>query len=336
MTELSKVRAGTPTMTAVVAPRYGDSAVLRVERVERPAPTARQVLVRVRAAAVCKGDVHLLAGKPYVLRLGFGLRKPRHRVIGHDFAGEVVAVGAEVTDVRVGESVYGAAISGSFAEYVAVRADRLAPAPAGLRFEESAALPDSGLTALQGLRDVGGLRAGQSVLINGASGGVGSAAVQIAKALGAHVTAVCSTRHIDRVRALGADIVIDYTTEDFTARSDRYDVGFDLAGNHTLAQWRRILADDGTFVSSGAGFGGDWFGPIPGVGKALAINLFAKQNLRALFMSPTRPDLEYLADLVAQGKLRPVIESERPLAEAAGAVAHVAEGHAAGKSVLTV
>lgn len=324
-------------MTAVVAPRYGSSDVLRVEEVPRPAPAAHEVLVRVRAAAVASGDVHLLTGRPYLIRLmGFGVRKPKDPVIGHDLAGEVVAVGSAVTSFRAGDLVYGATGFGAFAEYACVDEATLAPKPAGLGFEQAAALPDSGMTALQGLRDVGGLRAGQSVLINGASGGVGSFAVQIAKAMGARVTAVCSTRHVEFVRELGADRVIDYTRADFVEASERYDVLLDLAGNRRLSDYRKVLAPEGVFVSSAGAPGGDWFGPMLWIGKVVVTNLFVRQTLRPLLMKPRRADLDYLSELVENGKLRPAIERSYSLREAPTAIAHVAEGHAQGKTVLIV
>ncbi|MEV0032955.1 NAD(P)-dependent alcohol dehydrogenase [Nocardia sp. NPDC050793] len=324
-------------MTAVVAPRYGSSDVLRVEEAPRPAPAAHQVLVRVRAAAVASGDVHLLTGKPYLIRLmGFGVRRPKHPVIGHDLAGEVVAVGSAVTSLRIGDRVYGATDFGAFAEYVCVDAATLAPMPAGLSFEQAAAVPDSGMTALQGLRDVGGVRAGQSVLINGASGGVGSFAVQIAKALGARVTAVCSTRHVEYLRGLGADRVIDYTAADFVESGERYDVLLDLVGNRSLSDCRRVLTPEGVFVSSAGSPGGDWIGPVLWIGRVVVADLFTRQTMRPLLMKPRRADLEFLTELVETGKVRPVIEREYPLRDAATAIAHVAEGHAQGKTVLIV
>ncbi|MET8777860.1 NAD(P)-dependent alcohol dehydrogenase [Nocardia sp. NPDC004654] len=339
---MSSPRAAIPAserdvMTAVVAPRYGSSDVLRVEEVSRPTPAAHEVLVRVRAAAVASGDVHLLTGRPYLIRLmGFGVRKPKDPVIGHDLAGEVVAIGSAVTSFRAGDLVYGATRFGAFAEYVCVDEATLAPMPAGLGFEQAAAVPDSGMTALQGLRDVGGLRAGQSVLINGASGGVGSSAVQIAKAMGARVTAVCSTRHVEFVRALGADRVIDYTRADFVEDGERYDVLLDLAGNRRLSDYRKVLAPEGVFVSSAGAPGGDWLGPVLWIGKVVVANLFVRHTLRPLLMKPRRADLDYLTELVENGKLRPAIEREFPLREAPAAIAHVAEGHAQGKTVLIV
>ncbi|KAA8887805.1 NAD(P)-dependent alcohol dehydrogenase [Nocardia colli] len=322
------------TMTAVIAPRYGTGSVLRTEVVDRPNPRPGEVLVRVRAAAVCQGDAHLLTGTPYLLRLGFGLRRPKDPIIGHDLAGEVVAVGREVTGFRRGDEVFGSVNSGAFAEYVCVAEQRLALVPTGLSIEEAAALPDSGMTALQGLRDAGQLRAGQRVLVNGASGGVGTAAIQLAKALGAEVTAVCSTRHIELLRALGADHVIDYTTDDFTAGEQRYDVLLDLIGNRSLRDSRRILTAKGVFVSSAGAPGGNWAGPVVWMGKVLLANLFVSQKIGVLLMRPQRADLEFLAGLAADGRFRPLIEKRYPLAEAATAVQHIIDGHAQGKTVL--
>ncbi|MFF3222288.1 NAD(P)-dependent alcohol dehydrogenase [Nocardia suismassiliense] len=324
------------TMTAIVAPRYGTGAVLRTGAVDRPNPRADEVLVRVRAASVSQGDIHLLTGTPYLLRLGFGLRRPKDPIIGHDLAGEVVAVGGEVTGFRPGDTVFGAADSGAFAEYVCVPEQRLAHVPDGLAIEAAAALPDSGMTALQGLRDAGRLRAGQTVLVNGASGGVGSFAIQLAKAFGAEVTAVCSTRHAEVLRSLGADHVIDYTTDDFTVGEQRYDVLLDLVGNRSLRDCRRVLAPKGVFVSSAGAPGGNWAGPVLWMGKVLLANLFASQRIALLLMRPRRADLEFLAESAADGTLRPLIEQSFPLARAVEAVQHVLTGHAQGKTVIVV
>jgi NADPH:quinone reductase-like Zn-dependent oxidoreductase len=324
----------TASMTAWIAPRYGGGEVLRTEIVPRPTPGNRDVLIRVRAASLCSGDLHLLNGTPYLLRLGFGLRRPKHRMIGQNMAGEVVAVGDSVVEFRVGDQVFGEVPSGGFAEYVCADEGSFAAVPPELSMEDAAAMPDSGMTALQGLRDIGKVGPGQRVLVNGASGGVGSFAVQIAKVLGAHVTAVCSTRNIDMVREIGADTVIDYTTDDFTRADAPYDVIFDLAGNRKLGEIRRVLAADGVFVSSAAAPGGNWFGPIRWLGQVALTDLFARQTLKALLMRPAAADLEYLAELVVSGKLRPVIERRFPLSDTALAVAAFEQGHASGKTVL--
>ncbi|KQY39021.1 NADPH:quinone reductase [Nocardia sp. Root136] len=321
-------------MTAWIAPRYGGGEVLRAEVVPRPTPGDRDVVVRVRAASLCSGDLHLLNGTPYLLRLGFGLRRPKHRMIGQNLAGEVVSVGGSVSDLRVGDRVFGEVPSGAFAEYVCADAGAFAVVPAALGMEEAAAMPDSGMTALQGLRDIGKVGPGRRVLINGASGGVGSFAVQIAKVLGAHVTAVCSTRHIEMVRDIGADIVIDYTADDFTRTEVPYDVIFDLAGNRKLREIRRVLAADGVFISSAAAPGNNWFGPIRWLSQVALTDLFARQTLKALLMRPAAADLEYLAGLAVDGSLRPVIERQFPLSDTALAIAAFEQGHASGKTVL--
>ncbi|MEV4203653.1 NAD(P)-dependent alcohol dehydrogenase [Nocardia salmonicida] len=324
----------TTSMTAWIAPRYGGGEVLRAEVVPRPTPGDRDVVVRVRAASLCSGDLHLLNGTPYLLRLGFGLRRPKHRMIGQNLAGEVVSVGGSVTDLRVGDRVFGEVPSGAFAEYVCADAGAFAVVPAALSMEEAAAMPDSGMTALQGLRDIGKVGPGHRVLINGASGGVGSFAVQIAKVLGAHVTAVCSTRHIEMVRDIGADVVIDYTADDFTRTEVPYDVIFDLAGNRELREIRRVLAADGVFISSAAAPGNNWFGPIRWLSQVALTDLFARQTLKALLMRPAAADLEYLAGLAVGGSLRPVIERQFPLSDTALAIAAFEQGHASGKTVL--
>ncbi|WP_280345490.1 NAD(P)-dependent alcohol dehydrogenase [Nocardia neocaledoniensis] len=323
-------------MTAWIAPRYGGGEVLRLARVPRPAPGAGEVVVRVRAASLCSGDLHLLNGTPYLLRLGFGLRRPKRPMIGQNLAGEIVAVGAGVTTFGIGDRVFGVVPGGAFAEYARAAVGSLAAIPDGLDMDAAAALPDSGMTALQGLRDIGEVTRGQRVLINGASGGVGTFAVQLAKVLGADVTAVCGTRHVDMVRAIGADTVIDYTIDDFTHTDGAYDVVFDLAGNRTLRDYRRVLTPDGIYISSAAAPGDNWFGPVRWLGQVVLADLFVRQTLKPLLMRPTAADLDYLAGLAAAGRLRPVIERRFPLSDTATAVETFARGHASGKTVLTV
>ncbi|MFD3505899.1 NAD(P)-dependent alcohol dehydrogenase [Nocardia sp. NPDC058666] len=324
----------TASMTAWIAPRYGGGEVLRSEIVPRPTPGEREVVVRVRAASLCSGDLHLLTGTPYLLRLGFGLRRPKHPMIGQNLAGEVVAVGALVPEFAVSDRVFGEVPSGAFAEYARADVGCFAAVPASIGWEEAAAVPDSGMTALQGLRDIGKVGPGQRVLINGASGGVGSFAVQLAKVLGAHVTAVCSTRHIEMVRSIGADVVIDYTTDDFAASHLRYDAIFDLAGNRKLRDYLRALTPAGVYISSAAAPGDNWLGPVRWLASVVLANLFTRRTLKPLLMRPTPADLNYLATLVAEGTLRPVIQRRYPLTEAASAIAAFAEGHASGKTVL--
>ncbi|MDI1442481.1 NAD(P)-dependent alcohol dehydrogenase [Polyangium sp. 6x1] len=329
------VAVGKRAMHALVQPEYGSADVLRLEEVETPEMGDDDVLVRVHAASVSKGDVHLLTGKPYLVRLGFGLRRPKYRIAGQNVAGTVEAVGRNVTTMKPGDEVYGQVTSG-FAEYVRTRADALAPKPTRLSFEQAAAMPDSGMTALQALRDAGRLQAGQRVLINGASGGVGSFAVQIAKSMGADVTAVCSTRHVDKVRSLGADEVVDYTKEDFTRQTGRFDVMLDLVGNRSLSACREVLKPTGTYVSCAGSPGGQWVGPIVWIMKVMLTGAFASQRMTSFLTKPRREDLIALSDLVEAGALWPVIERQYTLREAADAVRHVAEGHAQGKTVIIV
>lgn len=324
------------TMNAIVQPAYGSTAVLRFEQVERPALGDGEVLVRVRAAGVCKGDVHLLTGTPYLVRLAFGVLRPRRRIAGQEMAGTVEAVGANVTALKPGDEVYGQMPGGAFAEYVCAPADLFAPKPANLTFEEAAAVPISAMTALQGLRDIGQLEPGQKVLINGASGGVGTFAVQIAKALGAKVTAVCSTRHVDKVRSLGADRVIDYTREDFAQGPERYDVMLDLVGNRALADCRAVLEPQGVFVSSAGSPGGNWIGPIVWMLKVMLAGMSGSQKMTSLMARPRQEDLLFLRSLIEAGKVTPVIERRYALRDTAEAMGHVAEGHSQGKTVIFV
>jgi len=324
-----------PPMKAAVQCEYGGPEQVEVRDVAKPVPGDDQLLVRVRAASVNPLDWHLVRGTPYVGRLGMGLRKPATTRLGVDFAGTVEAVGRSVTRFKPGDEVFGGR-TGAFAQYVLVRQDRAVVAkPARLTFEEAAAVPVAAVTALQGLRDQGKLQAGQKVLVNGASGGVGTFAVQLAKAYGAHVTGVCSTRNVELVRALGADRVIDYTREDFTKGDDRYDLVLDNVGNHSLSECRRVLTPAGRYVIVG-GPSGRWVDPLPRALGALVLSRFVSQDLR-MFLAKLEPqDLATLADLLAAGKVRPVIDRRYPLGEIAAAIRHVEQGHARGKVVVTV
>ncbi|GAB4560523.1 MAG: NAD(P)-dependent alcohol dehydrogenase [Haliangiales bacterium] len=327
--------AARDTMSAIVHPAYGSPSVLRHTTVARATIGANEVLVRVHAAAVCRGDVHILTGKPYLIRaMGYGLVRPKHPILGQDIAGTVEAVGDQVSQFRPGDEVYGQVGHSGFAEYVAAPAERLAPKPTNLSFEQAAAVPDSGMTALQGLRDLGQLKRGQSVLINGASGGVGTFAVQIARALGARVTAVCSTRHIGKLRSIGADHVVDYTREDFTQLGERYDAIFDLVGNRRLSEYRRVLAPTGIYISSGGESGGNWISPLVWLAKVALTDVFVSQRIKALLVQPRQDDLIALQGLIESGQIEPVIERQYPLSEAIDAVRHVAAGHAQGKTVI--
>lgn len=327
--------AGARSMHAIVHPSYGTPDVLAFAEVARPIPGPDEVLVRVHAAGASVGDHHVITGKPYLIRLSpfGGLPRPRNRVPGTALAGRVEAVGANVTTLRPGDEVFGEARSGAFAEYVVVPALRLAPKPRNLSFEEAAATPWA-VTALQGLR-AGGLAAGQKLLINGASGGVGTWAVQIAKALGAEVTAVCSTRNVEMVRALGADEVVDYTTTDFVDGGPRFDVMLDLIGNRSVSDCKRVLVARGTYVACSAA-GGDWVGPLVRLAAVLLASLFTRKKLTSFVTSPSREDLLALTQLVEAGKAKPVIERRYALREVADALRHVGEGHAQGQTVIQI
>jgi NADPH:quinone reductase-like Zn-dependent oxidoreductase len=334
-----RTEAATPTrprMQAIVQREYGTEDVLHLGEIEQPEIGAREVLVEIRAAALDRGTWHLMAGLPYAVRLlGFGLRAPKAPVPGLDLAGVVVAVGSEVTRFRPGDEVFGIG-KGSFAELAAAREDKLALKPASLGFEQAAALAVSGLTALSGLCDVGRLEAGQKVLVIGASGGVGTYAVQIAKALGAKVTGVCSTAKLDLVRSLGADHVVDYTREDFAAGGERYDLILDLGGNSPLARLRRALAPHGTLVIAGGEDGGRFVGGVDRQLRALALSPFVGQRLTSLVPKEHYAGLERLAELVERGRLMPAIERSYPLSRMPEAMRHLQSGKARGKLVIAV
>jgi NADPH:quinone reductase-like Zn-dependent oxidoreductase len=311
--------------------------VLEVREIDKPVPEDNQVLVRVRAAGVDPGVWHLMTGLPYLVRvMGYGLRKPKVGIRGQDVAGRVEAVGTNVTRFRPGEEVFGIG-DGSFAEYVCGRAGKLAPKPANLTFEQAAAVPISGLTALQALRDRGKVQPGQTVLINGAGGGVGSFAVQLAKAFGAEVTGVCSTTKVDLVRSIGADEVIDYTREDFADEARHWDLIVDTAGRRSLSQLRRALAPRGTLVIVGGEGGGRWLGGFDRmILRAPAMSAFSRQRLRPLVSKERSEDLLVLKELIEAGKVTPVIDRTYPLGEAPEAIRYLEAGHARGKIVITV
>jgi NADPH:quinone reductase-like Zn-dependent oxidoreductase len=326
-------------MKAIVHDEYGSPDVLRLEKIERPHLADDGVLVRVRAASVNPPDIAGVTGVPYVVRPSFGLRRPRIRVRGTDLAGVVEQVGRDVTGLRVGDEVFGEVYpqAGAFAELAAATPNQLVPKPAGLTFEEAAAAPMSGLTALRALRDVAGVRPGQSVLITGAGGGIGSFAVQIAKAMGAEVTGVCSTGKLGLVRSLGADHVVDYTRDDFTERPERYDVVLDNVLRHTLTQLVRVVNREGTLIPNGGQFWKRWFG---GAGvilvKAPLLSLVVPQHIRSVTLKEKREGLLDLARLLDSGGVRPVIGWTYSLGETPEALADFAAGHARGKLVITV
>ena len=324
------------TMRAITQSRYGTvpEDVMRLDQVTRPDIGDDEVLIQVRAAGVDRGTWHVMAGQPYLMRLlGFGLRGPRNKVPGLDVAGTVVAAGPAVTRFAVGDEVFGIA-RGSFAEYAAARESTLARRPAALSFEQAAAVAVSGLTALQGLRDAGRIKPGQKVLVIGASGGVGSYAVQLAKYFGAEVTGVCGTAKADLVRSIGADHVIDYTRADFADGQRHYDLILDIGGNSRLSRLRRALTPRGTLVIAG-GEGGRW----TGVGRqlrALALSVLIRQRLTMFVSRHRQADLDTLRLLTEGGQVIPVIGRTYPLAEAPQAIRHLHAGHARGKIVITV
>jgi NADPH:quinone reductase-like Zn-dependent oxidoreductase len=325
-------------MKAIVQDEYGSPDVLELRDIDRPEMGENEVLVRVHAAGVDRGVWHLMTGLPYFLRLiipDLGLRGPKNPVRGSDMAGVVAAVGKDGTGFQPGDEVFGIGM-GSYAEYTRVSEDKLAAKPANLTFEQAAVVPISGLTALQAVRDSGKVQPGQKVLIIGASGGVGTFAVQIAKSFGAEVTGVCSTTKVDLVRSLGADHVIDYTREDFAEREHYYDVILDTGGHSSLSHLRRALAPKGTLVIVGAETDGKWFGGFDRSIRAMVLSRFVSQDLVAFVNSENADDLIALKELIEAGKVTPVIDRTYPLSEASKAIHYLDEGHARGKVAITV
>lgn len=327
----------TEMMRAIVQHQYGaPQAVLEFQNIAKPVVKDDEVLVRVHAASVHVGDWILMRGVPYVVRMASGLRKPKNRVPGTDIAGTVETVGKDVTQLRPGDEVFGWC-TGAFAEYACAGEDHFVPKPANLTFEQAAAVGVSASTALQLLRDQGKVQPGQKVLINGASGGVGTFAVQIAKALGAEVTGVCSTRNVEMVRSIGADHVIDYTQEDFTRGGQRYDFILDNVGNHSLSATRRALTPNGALQSNGGGHSsGRWVGSMGSVITVAAVSRFVRQQLGPSIKFPNRADLVVLKGLIEAGKVTPVIDGTYPLSGTPKAIDHLGEGHARGTVVITV
>ncbi|MCH7502025.1 MAG: NAD(P)-dependent alcohol dehydrogenase [Proteobacteria bacterium] len=320
-------------MKAIVYRCYGSADVLGFEDVEKPTPADDEVLVKVVAASVNPLDWHYMRGSPYFMRLGIGLGAPNDTSLGVDFAGTVEAIGRNVKRFKPGDEVFGGT-SGAFAEYVTVREDRaLALKPANMTFEQSASVPIAGITALQALRDKGKIAPGKKVLINGASGGVGTFAVQIAKSFGAEVTGVCSTRNVEMVRSIGADHVIDYTQEDYTRSGQRYDLIIDNVGNHSLSANRRVLNSDGIFVIVG-GPKGNWLKPLMNPIKALVFSPFVGQEFVMILAKLRKDDLAILSDLMQAGKVTPVIDRRYRLSEVPAAIRYSEEGHARGKIVI--
>jgi NADPH:quinone reductase-like Zn-dependent oxidoreductase len=323
-------------MRAIVQHGFGGPDVLELRDIDRPAVTDDGVLVRVRAASVNPVDWHLMTGKPYIARPSFGLLKPKQEVLGVDFAGTVESVGKNVTQFQPGDEVFGGR-TGSFAEYLCVAEDRaVALKPANLTFEEVAAVPVAAVTALQGLRDHGHIQPGQEVLINGASGGVGTFAVQIARSFGARVTAVCSPRNVDMVRALGADTVIDYTKEDFTRSDQRYDLMVDIAGSRSWPECRRVLKPRATLVMVGGPDTNRLFGPLTHLAKVRLASMRSSQKIALFVAKLGKADMVALRELLEAGKVKPVVERRYEMSEIADAFRYLGEGHAQGKIVITV
>lgn len=321
------------SMRAAVREIYGSADVIHESRLARPHIKADEVLIQVGAAGLDRGSWHMMAGKPYAVRAATGLRRPRNHLLGLDVAGTVAAVGADVTRFRVGDEVFGFG-QGTFAEYTAAKERKLALKPAGLSFAQAAVVPVSGSTALQALRDAGHVRDGQNVLVTGASGGVGSYAVQLAQAFGASVTGVCSTAKMELVRGLGADHVIDYTREDFADAGIHYDLILDFAGSPSLTRLRRALTRGGTAVVGGSEQGGSFTGLGRQI-RALAVSPFVSQSLKMLLAAERSQDLEQLSGFIADGRLTPCLERIFPLEQAAAAMRHLESGNVRGKVAIT-
>jgi len=321
-------------MKAAVYNRYGPPDVIQITDVDKPVPKDNEVLIKVRAASANPLDFHLLRGEPYIARLLFGLRRPKITRPGVDVAGQVEAVGRSATQFRPGDEVFGCC-RGAFAEYACTPASKLALKPDNVTFEQAASVPVAALTALQGLRDKGMLRPGQKALINGAAGGVGTFAVQIAKSLGAQVTGVCSTRNVEMVRSIGADQVIDYTRQDFTKGGRRYDLIFDLVANHSVLACRRLLNPKGTYVLAGALSGG-LIGFLAFPIKTLALSLIVSQKFAAFIARVNQQDLTIMRELMGTGKVIPVIDRRYSLSEVPEAIRYLEEGHARGKVIIAL
>ena len=335
---LALSQEGDTKMKAILYHEYGTADVLRLEETAKPQPNDNQILIKVRAAAVNPLDWHYMRGTPYAMRLmGTGVRKPKDPRLGADVAGVVEAVGKNVKQFKPGDEVFGTS-GGAFAQYALMSSTKAVLKPANVSFEQAAAVPVAALTALQGLRDSGRLHAGQKVLINGASGGVGTYAVQIAKSMGAEVTGVCSTRNLELVHSLGADHLIDYTKEDFTAGTQRYDLILDTVGNHSLSAARRVMAPKGLYVGIGGGGpeNGGVIGPLASPIKMFFYSPFVSQHFLTFYADIEQKDLTTLATLMATGKVKSVIDRTYPLKEVPAAIRYLEEGHARGKVIITV
>ncbi len=322
-------------MKAVVYTEYGPPEVLQLKEVDKPTPKEDEVLIKIHAAAITAGDVIVLKGEPFVTRFVTGLQKPKNTIPGKEMAGRVEAVGENITQFQPGDEVFGdlsVASWGAFAEYVAVPENAIALKPANLTFEQAAAVPESAVVALQALRDKGKIQPGNKVLINGASGGVGTYAVQIAKSFGAEVTAVCSTRNLDMMRSIGADYVIDYTVEDFTQNGQQYDLILAANGYHPISDYRRALSPDGIYVATGGTMAqslqATMIGPF--------ISMTGSKTMGGMMVKPNQDDLVFMKELLEAGKVVPVIDRCYPLSDIAEAFHYIGEGHAKGKVVINV
>ncbi len=322
-------------MKAIVYSDYGSPGVLKCEEVEKPATGVNEVLIKVRAASLNPLDWHFMRGTPYVARIGAGMRKPKRGRLGVDVAGEVEAVGGNVTQFRPGDAVFGTC-RGALAEFACAPESALAAKPENVTFEQAASVPVAAFTALQGLRDAGRLQPGQTVLINGAAGGVGTFAVQIAQWLGALVTGVCSTRNVEMVRSIGAGRVIDYAQEDFTQGAQRYDLILDCIGNHPVSACRRVLNPKGSYIIVGGPSANPWLDPFPRVIKALSLSMFVSQRLLMMLTKANPKDLATLSELMQSGKIAPVIDRRYSLIEAPEAMRYLETGHARGKVVVNL
>lgn len=323
-------------MDAIVQDRYGGPEVLELREVQIPAPADDEVLIKVHAASVNPYDWHLMRAIPHFVRLANGFTRPKNQIPGADYAGVVTAVGAGVSDLSVGDEVFGGTDSGTLAEFVSVSRRNVTHKPTNVTFEQAAAVPMGGITALQALRDRGRVEAGHKVLVNGAAGGVGTFAVQIAKAMGAEVTAVCSTRNVEMVRSIGADHVVDYTKADFTKARERYDVIIDIIGNHSISAVRRLLEPHGRHVAVGQADMGDWLGPITFLGGLAVSSIGRSRKSSAMIAKNTQEDFLVLGRMLEEGSIVPVIDRTYPLAEAPDAIRYLEKGHARGKVVILV
>jgi NADPH:quinone reductase-like Zn-dependent oxidoreductase len=328
--------ADTPSMKAAVYRCYGSTDVLKIEKIAKPIPADNRVLVKVQAASVNPLDWHYMQGKPYVMRPGSGIGAPNSIHMGADFAGTIESVGKDVKRFKPGDEVFGDR-DGAFAEYVSVGENgAIALKPSNMSMEQAAAVPIAGITALQALRDKGKIQSGQKVLINGASGGVGTFAVQIAKSYGAEVTGVCSGKNADMVRSIGADHVIDYTKDDFTRGSERYDLIIDNVGNHSSSEIRRVLKPNGSVVTVGGPSDNAWLGPLTGLLSDMIVSRFVSQKMIFMLAQANKEDMDVLRDMMQAGKLTPVIDRRYKLEQTAEAIGYLEQGHARGKVIITV